>query len=128
MTLCVRVVLVLLGLASGLVHSYALHKPGQDEPGLFDPTVCNMKEISTLASLEEPPPEYPPEGFMDNVGMEMAVRDHFLFEVAMCDDAFVLLTPTAVPLETPGYRLHIKSDGTVELGYVAFYAILIECS
>ena len=123
MTICVRVVLVLLGLASGLVHSHALKKRGQDEPEPFDPAVCNMKVFNTLASLEDPLPEYPPEGSMHNVGMEMVVRDHFLFEVTMCDNAFVILTPTAVPLETPGYRLHIMSDGTVELGYVAILCI-----
>lgn len=102
----VGVVLVLLGLSVPQVLADPIEVVEED-------TECTMIELSTLMSEEVPPPEFPPEGFLSNIGLEMTIRDHLMFSVQMCDEATVVLTPTAIPMETSGYRLQIKSTEVV---------------
>ena len=116
MTVSAGGVLVLLGLASVMALPHQLQQR-DPEPEPFDESTCTMLELNTLKHPDDPPPALPPIGSMSNIGMELTVRDHLLFEVQTCSQVVVVLTSTASPLEIPGYRLEITGS-EVTLGEI----------
>lgn len=118
MAVTLRVALVLFGLATGLAYPFDQRDDDDDDQG-FDDKTCNLISFNTTKHPDFPPPTTPPEGFLSNVGLELLIRDHLLFEITTCSSAVVVLTSTADPLETPGYRLEIDQSGAT-LGYVYY--------